>query len=220
MNEKVSHDYIHIVNQLGRDLGWDGFNFTKKLENPRKKKNSSNLKPLDETKNQFRLRLNDPESYIRFITVHSKNIPGVDYLIGFIDDVNTEIQSIRFDKKKWTKSKIINWWKANRVKFLKHILHRTKKKNPGVKQEAKKKFLDFTGKSRVHIKRTAINIPDEVIKIGKATEITYLSDKWDGKKRLYVHHLKKHGDILVFPDGQGILITGLKLNIKKEGLTG
>lgn len=28
-NEKVNHRYIHIVNQLGRDNGWDGFTFTK-----------------------------------------------------------------------------------------------------------------------------------------------------------------------------------------------
>lgn len=84
-----------------------------------------------------------------------------------------------------------------------------------------KKFLDFSGRSRV--RKTMVTIPSypkEWIFIGNAPEINYLSDKKDGVKRLYKHPLKKHGKLVVSPDGKIAMIFGLNLNIKKEGLTG
>ncbi len=88
------------------------------------------------------------------------------------------------------------------------------------KRNAAQKFKDFH--QRKHVKTIAKNVvfPEEWIKIGEAFEIAYKSNKWDGKNRLYVHKLKKHGNILVSPKGDLVLITDVKLNIKKEGLTG
>lgn len=94
-------------------------------------------------------------------------------------------------------------------------------KNPGTKERTPaKKFLDFSGRARVRKTVTNITIPKQLIYIGDAPEINYLSDKKDGVKRLYKHILKKHGKILASPNGEMIIITGLNLNIKKEGLTG
>jgi hypothetical protein len=87
-------------------------------------------------------------------------------------------------------------------------------------KSAAKKFLDFSGRTKVKKTHASINLPKTWIFVGDAPEINYISDKKDGKKRLYKHRLKKHGKILISPDGKLILITGLKLNIKKEGLTG
>jgi hypothetical protein len=55
--------------------------------------------------------------------------------------------------------------------------------------------------------------------------LIYESDKFDGKKRLYKHDFKKHGNILAKPEGANgfsdlILMNNLKFKIKKEGITG
>lgn len=65
-----------------------------------------------------------------------------------------------------------------------------------------------------------IDIPKELIFIGTADVINYVSDKFDGKTRKYIHKFKKHGNILASPKGDMIIITGLKFKIKKEGITG
>lgn len=87
-------------------------------------------------------------------------------------------------------------------------------------KSAEKKYMDFHGKDKAIITEKVFDIPDKVIFIGDAYSINYASDKWDGVKRYYEHKLKTHGQIYISPDGKNILITGLKLNIKPEGLTG
>lgn len=88
------------------------------------------------------------------------------------------------------------------------------------KKTAVEKFKEFHQRKNADIKTKTVNFPKEWIEIGIAYEIPYKSNKWDGTFRYYVHKLKKQGKVLVSPKGDIVLITDLKLNIKKEGLTG
>lgn len=87
-------------------------------------------------------------------------------------------------------------------------------------KSAVEKYKDFTGKLNHSIEYKNIKIPKTFIEIGIAYEIAYKSDKYDGIQRHYVHKLKKQGKIYISPEGDLIMITDLKLNIKPEGLTG
>jgi len=85
------------------------------------------------------------------------------------------------------------------------------------------KFLDFTGREKAVITNENIDLPgpkEKLIFVGRAPEINYLSNKFDGKIRLYKHKLKKHGKIFITSNGKTIIISGLNINVKKEGLTG
>ncbi len=82
------------------------------------------------------------------------------------------------------------------------------------------KFLDFTGYDKVKTYEQNIQLPSTMIHIGNAYEISYQSNKFDGKMRNYVHPLKKYGSVLIDPKGKLIVITGLNLSITKRGLTG
>ncbi|RPI18732.1 MAG: hypothetical protein EHM58_04495 [Ignavibacteriae bacterium] len=95
-----------------------------------------------------------------------------------------------------------------------------RKKNSGKKKSPVKKYLDFTGKDTAKITTDRVNIPDTYIFIGDVINLDYVSDKWDGKKRAYTHKLKKHGKMLVSPNGKTVLITGLNLNVTGRGLSG
>lgn len=89
-----------------------------------------------------------------------------------------------------------------------------------VKKTPVEKYKDFHWKNDYKTTTEILDIPDKMIYIGKATEINYKSDKFDGKARLYRHKLKSFGEILISPNGKTIIITNLKLQIKPEGLTG
>ena len=82
------------------------------------------------------------------------------------------------------------------------------------------KYKKFHGTDDFTIQKGSINLPDTWIYIGKNDAISYLSNKWDGKTRGYIHKLKKFGDILVSPKGDCVMIINLKLNVKSIGLTG
>lgn len=89
------------------------------------------------------------------------------------------------------------------------------------KKTAIDKYFDFNvNKIKADIKTENINIPETLIFLGKVPEVTYKSDKFDGKARTYSHKLKKYGNLLITPNGKTIIITGLSLNITKRGLTG
>jgi len=103
----------------------------------------------------------------------------------------------------------------------------SRKNKPGRSQlEADaKKFMDFTGKLQARVKKQNISWPKRLIALGESTDITYRSDKQvgalpGGKKRDYIHTLKKHGRIFINPEGTMLVIMGLKLNLKKEGIVG
>lgn len=102
-----------------------------------------------------------------------------------------------------------------------------KKKAPKVNPAAVKQYLDFHGKQSAKLLTANIEMPDEktpLIFIGKAPEVIYLSDKKDGKTRLYKHTVKKHGNIFAVIGNdkrvKTIIISNLNMRIDKRGLIG
>ena len=107
----------------------------------------------------------------------------------------------------------------------KNKLHKKKKRvlNPGDTQKIKD-YAGFSRKDKIHVGK--INIPNikSLIEIGEAFAVAYKSDKFSkGSPKYYEHKLRKHGRIFLVNSTRNastILITGLKLNMKPEGLTG
>lgn len=97
-----------------------------------------------------------------------------------------------------------------------------RKKNPGTvpPPDAVELYKGFHARNDIEIFNEEINIPKELVFIGKATELNYQSDKWDGKSRHYRHKFKTFGNVLASPDGTMVIITGLNFKIKPEGITG
>jgi len=103
-----------------------------------------------------------------------------------------------------------------------------KKRSPKQKTElAIDKYKKFHQKDSAKITFDRIDLPekkDKLIFVGKIPEIKYISDKWGRRPTLYRHTLKKHGNILAKLNDQGrvstIIISGLNINITKEGLLG
>lgn len=92
-------------------------------------------------------------------------------------------------------------------------------------QSAEKQYLRFHHKTEVKRVNDSFDLPKEFVYIGKAVELIYESDKFDGKPRLYKHKFKKHGNILAKPEGAAgfsdlIVMNNLKFKIKPEGITG
>lgn len=127
---------------------------------------------------------------------------------------------------------IFRMWQAAALKLRgsRKFQMNPKRKNTGTKRRQDfsaeaKKFMDFTGKLQANVKKQSIKWPTKLIALGESTDITYRSDKQvgylkGGVKRDYIHSLKKHGRIFVNPEGTMIVIMGLKLNLKKEGIVG
>jgi len=59
----------------------------------------------------------DPEQFERFVRIHPKGYPdGIDAIIGYREDGTTGLQSLRFDKKKWTPAEAKKWLKDHDLK--------------------------------------------------------------------------------------------------------
>ncbi|MBN8571621.1 MAG: hypothetical protein J0M18_18505 [Ignavibacteria bacterium] len=96
-----------------------------------------------------------------------------------------------------------------------------RRNNPeGKERQAIELYKGFHARNDIEIFSEDIKIPKELVFIGKATELNYQSDKWDGKARHYRHKYKTFGDVLADPAGKMIIITGLNFKIKPEGITG
>jgi hypothetical protein len=95
-------------------------------------------------------------------------------------------------------------------------------------QKAKESRLKFSWQDDVKTYNMNVQMPkagDAVMMIGTAENLDYVSDKFDGNKRLYTHKLKKHGIVLAVMPKSGdvvktVIITDLALHIRPEGLTG
>lgn len=67
--------------------------------------------------NEHTARQTDPGKYKKFARGHPKGFPkGVDVIYGISAKGKSEIQSIRFDKKKWTSARAKAWLKAHKFK--------------------------------------------------------------------------------------------------------
>jgi hypothetical protein len=84
-----------------------------------------------------------------------------------------------------------------------------------------KRFFGFEPR---HIRKIDFKMPRAVAKLGTAVRLDYVSDKFDGVKRIYWHKFKKPPAVYVLPDtqknGDNVIIIRGKFRIKKEGITG
>jgi len=101
-----------------------------------------------------------------------------------------------------------------------------KKRKAKPKHAAEKKaYKNFTGRLQATAKAGDIKWPEKLVYMGIAKELNYSTDKQvghliGGKMRDYVHHLKQHGKVWMNPQGTMVIIKGLKIKMKKEGITG
>ena len=68
----------------------------------------------DVTKNLIRIRVKDPDQYVRFRTIDIDKAKGISAVIGFKKGGGSEVQSYLFDKKKWTVDRARAWVKSHK----------------------------------------------------------------------------------------------------------
>lgn len=63
--------------------------------------------------------------------------------------------------------------------------------------------------------------PPVLVALGELTDIGYRSDKWGGKRNLYIHRTEPPRPVLcATPDGRRVVILGGGLKVRPEGLVG
>lgn len=91
---------------------------------------------------------------------------------------------------------------------------------------ALEKSEEFFGFKPRYIKKAAIEWPKSLVQIGAGARIDYISDKFDGKVRLYYHEFEGKDLPLVFAapepqkNGENMLIIVGKFQIEKDGIIG
>lgn len=82
----------------------------------------------------------------------------------------------------------------------------------------------FHGKSPRWRRRIRIDWPERLTRLGACTRLDYLSDKFDGRHRIYFHKFKKAPELYADPNGQhdgcNLLVLRGKFKIKAAGITG
>ena len=63
--------------------------------------------------NEHAARIHDPDNYEKFARINDELGDGIHIIVGYKDDDSTEIQSIRFDKSKWTADAAKEWLSEN-----------------------------------------------------------------------------------------------------------
>lgn len=69
--------------------------------------------------NEHAARINSPKKYKRMKRVNDKFGKGIDVIFGFNDKNKSEVQAIRFDKKKFTPEEAKEWLKDHDKKYMK-----------------------------------------------------------------------------------------------------
>lgn len=84
-----------------------------------------------------------------------------------------------------------------------------------------KEFHDFDPKEVVAlpVNRT---IPRELVRVGDLVGVIYRSDKWDRKKKDYIHKFNRSDRPILAssPDGKRLFILGGSFRTKAEGIVG
>ena len=93
--------------------------------------------------------------------------------------------------------------------------------NPSAKAKAEKKAKAWFGKESLVTKAQEIDWtpPESAVHIGQFVAIEYLSDKFDGTKRIYRHDVTKVRQMLLSPDGSTIIVDP-PFKITKRGIEG
>lgn len=89
---------------------------------------------------------------------------------------------------------------------------------------ALEKSSEFHGRPPKAILRRKLAIAKAMIRIGACARVDYISDKWDGKFRIYFHEFESEPEIYASakPSSQGenILIIVGKFKIEADGIIG
>ena len=93
--------------------------------------------------------------------------------------------------------------------------------NPNPRAKAEKKARAWFGKNSLVTKAQEIDWtpPESAVHIGQFIAIEYLSDKFDGVKRIYRHDVTKVRQMLLSPDGSTIIVDP-PFKITKRGIEG
>ncbi len=93
--------------------------------------------------------------------------------------------------------------------------------NPNPRAKAEKKARAWFGKDSLVTKAQEIDWtpPESAVHIGQFIAIEYLSDKFDGVKRIYRHDVTKVRQMLLSPDGSTIIVNP-PFKITKRGIEG
>ena len=93
--------------------------------------------------------------------------------------------------------------------------------NPNPRAKAEKKARAWFGKDSLVTKAQEIDWtpPESAVHIGQFIAIEYLSDKFDGVKRIYRHDVTKVRQMLLSPDGSTIIVDP-PFKITKRGIEG
>ena len=101
--------------------------------------------------NEHASRQTDPDKYKRFARQKDKGGDGIDFIFGITEDGKTELQSIRFDKNKYTPEQAKKWLKDHGMKENleeakseeKHIKVTTKIDKDGLIESLKRKLTSI-----------------------------------------------------------------------------
>jgi len=100
------------------------------------------------------------------------------------------------------------------------------KKLSNALRKALKKSEEFFGAKPRWIKKVELDYPRTFVQIGVCPRVDYVSDKWDGKLRVYFHNFDPEDMpvILAAPEaqtnGENMIIILGKFDIKAEGIIG
>lgn len=64
------------------------------------------------------------------------------------------------------------------------------------------------------------DVPDVLFQLGDLTGVEYSSDKWDGKRRTYVHHFQRPRPLLCSDHRGRLFILGGRYRITPDGIEG
>jgi hypothetical protein len=93
-------------------------------------------------------------------------------------------------------------------------------------QRARRRYRSFVGRSPDESFDVANPDLSSVAALGTLKELTYASDKWDGRKRLYVHTFDKKTPVVLACSGDGKYLVAFQARavpgviVHAEGITG
>jgi len=109
----------------GGILASNDMEFFKKAKAKRDKDENERItKPYD---GEHSARINEPSKYVKFRRVNDKFGKGIDVIYGIKENKKSEVQSIRFDKKKFTVTEAKKWLKEHNYKYIKFEPAKVKK---------------------------------------------------------------------------------------------
>lgn len=93
-----------------------------------------------------------------------------------------------------------------------------------VLKAALEKSSEFHGRRPKAILRRKLSIPKALIRIGACARVDYISNKWDGKFRIYFHEFETEPEIYATAapssKGENVLMIVGKFKIEADGIIG